>query len=231
MARIISIETSTEVCSVALHEQGQLVALSEIKQQGAHAEKLMGLLDEVVHAGGITFSGIDALAVSQGPGSYTGLRIGISTAKGLAYGLGKPLIGINTLESIASSVEAEQGGSIVVALDARRMEIFTQTFDCHVVAKGPIRALILDEGAFSEELTQGKVFFVGDALEKMKEVVQHPHAVFVENFPHVLSAKWMGMLAFDKYRQKKFEDIAYFVPNYLKEFKALHSKKNPFQSL
>ncbi|MBM3168668.1 MAG: tRNA (adenosine(37)-N6)-threonylcarbamoyltransferase complex dimerization subunit type 1 TsaB [Bacteroidetes bacterium] len=231
MARIISIETSTEVCSVALHEQGQLVALSEIKRQGAHAEELMGLLEEVVLAGGITFSGIDALAVSQGPGSYTGLRIGVSTAKGLAYGLGKPLIGINTLEAIASSVEVEYGGSIVVALDARRMEIFTQTFDSRMAAKGPISALILDEGAFSGELMQGKVYFVGDAVEKIKEVVQHPYAVFVENYPHVLSAKWMGKLAYDKYRQKKFEDIAYFVPNYLKEFKALHSKKNPFSSL
>lgn len=227
MAYILSIETSTAVCSVALHEQGKLLALAELREPGAHAEKLMGLLEEVLKKAGKLFSEVDAFAVSEGPGSYTGLRIGVSTAKGLAFALSKPLIGINTLRAMAAGGPLEKGAQIVAVLDARRMEVYTQTFGEQLEEKTPIEALILEAGVFRRSLEQGKVFFIGDAVEKVKEVVNHPNAVFLLETDYPLSAKAMGQLAFEKFQHKAFEDLAYFVPNYLKEFKALQSTKNP----
>ena len=227
MACILSIETSTAVCSVALHEQGELLALAELREQGAHAEKLMGLLEEVLGKAGRLFSEVDAFAVSEGPGSYTGLRIGVSTAKGLAFALDKPLIGINTLRAMAAGSPLEKGAQVVAVLDARRMEVYTQTFGEQLEEKTPIEALILEEGVFGQSLEQGKLFFIGDAVEKVKGVVDHPNAVFLSETDYPLSAKAMGQLAFEKFQRQAFEDLAYFVPNYLKEFKALQSTKNP----
>ncbi|TDQ17665.1 tRNA threonylcarbamoyladenosine biosynthesis protein TsaB [Algoriphagus boseongensis] len=229
MAIILSIETSTSVCSVAIHNSGELIALAEINEVGAHAEKLMGLISEVLKNANLDYKSMDAIAVSEGPGSYTGLRIGVSTAKGLAYGLDKPLIGINTLQALATSVQAKEGEWIVAVLDARRMEVFSQTFDFKFEPASQIESIILEETAFQNLLESSRVYFVGDALEKMKDVVKSPNAVFLNQTS--FSASNMGKLAFEKFSQKRFEDIAYFVPNYLKEFKALQSKKNPLLSL
>jgi tRNA threonylcarbamoyladenosine biosynthesis protein TsaB len=227
MALILSIETSTAVCSVALHEQGKLLAVAELRELGAHAEKLMGLVEKVLETAIKVLVDLEAIAVSEGPGSYTGLRIGVSTAKGLAFGLNKPLIGINTLRAMAAACPMEKGAQVVAVLDARRMEVYTQTFGDQLEEKTPIEALILEEGVFGSRLEQGKVFFIGDAVVKVKQVVDHPNAVFlsVSDFP--LSARTMGQLAFEKFQVQAFEDLAYFVPNYLKEFKALQSTKNP----
>jgi len=227
MALILSIETSTAVCSVALHEQGKLLSLAELREPGAHAEMLMGLVEEVMGKAGKLFLDVDAFAVSEGPGSYTGLRIGVSTAKGLAFALNKPLIGINTLLAMAAGCPLEKGAQVVAVLDARRMEVYTQTFGEQLELKTPIEALILEEGVFGSTLEQGKVFFIGDAVEKVKRVVNHPNAVFLSETDYPLSAKAMGGLAFEKFQRQAFEDLAYFVPNYLKEFKALQSTKNP----
>jgi tRNA threonylcarbamoyladenosine biosynthesis protein TsaB len=227
MALILSIETSTAVCSVALHEQGKLLALAELREPGAHAEKLMGLLEEVLVKAAKALSEVEAIAVSEGPGSYTGLRIGVSTAKGLAFALDKPLIGINTLRAMAAACPLEKGAQVVAVLDARRMEVYTQVFGEQLEEKTPIEALILEEGVFGTWLDQGKVFFIGDAVEKVKQVVDHPNAVFLSETDYSLSARTMGQLAFEKFKVQAFEDLAYFVPNYLKEFKALQSTKNP----
>ncbi len=227
MALILSIETATPVCSVALHEQGNLLAVSEIREPGAHAEKLMGLLEEVLAKAGKLLSDLEAIAVSEGPGSYTGLRIGVSTAKGLAFALDKPLIGINTLRAMAAACPLEKGAQAVAVLDARRMEVYSQVFGEQLEEKTPIEALILEEGVFGNWLDQGKVFFIGDAVEKVRQVVDHPNAVFLSETEYPLSAKTMGQLAFEKFQEQGFEDLAYFVPNYLKEFKALQSTKNP----
>lgn len=228
MARILSIETSTSICSVALHERGVLLALAEIKESGAHAEKLLGLVDEVFENSGLSFGDLDAVAVSQGPGSYTGLRIGVSTAKGIAYALEIPLIGINTLQAMAASQPLNQGEFVVAVLDARRKEVYTQTFGDSLQELSPIEAVVLEEGVFGSILEKGRVYFVGDGVEKVKEEVKNPNALFIADWAISLSAKNMGALASEKYARQEWEDLAYFVPNYLKEFKALQSTKNPF---
>jgi tRNA threonylcarbamoyladenosine biosynthesis protein TsaB len=229
MACILSIETSSSICSVALHKDGVLIALNELNEPGAHAEKLMTLLDSAVSDSGLLFSDLDAIAVSQGPGSYTGLRIGVSTAKGLAFALDKPLIGINTLQAIASSHTYNLGEIGIAVLDARRMEVYCQAFGSHLEELSPVESVILEEGVYLHYLEKGSVYFSGDAVEKVSSVVNHKNAIFLCNSG--LSAKYLGKLAFAKYQAGEFEDIAYFIPNYLKEFKALHSKKNPLLSL
>jgi tRNA threonylcarbamoyladenosine biosynthesis protein TsaB len=228
MARILSLETSTSICSVAIHERGALLALAEIKEPGAHAEKLLDLVDAAMKQAELRMSDLEAVAVSQGPGSYTGLRIGVSTAKGIAYGLEIPLIGINTLQAMAASQLVNQGEFVVAVLDARRKEVYTQTFGDSLQEITSIEALVLEEGVFASVLEKGKVYFVGDGADKVKEEIQHSNAFFPENWEQSLSAKNMGQLAFEKFARQDWEDLAYFVPNYLKEFKALQSSKNPF---
>ena len=227
MARILSIETSTSICSVAIHEQGELIALAEIKEPGAHAEKLLLLVDEVFEKAGLSFADLDAVAVSQGPGSYTGLRIGVSTAKGIAYALEIPLISINTLQAMAASQSVAPGDYVVAVLDARRKEVYTQTFGDSLQELSPIEAVVLEEGVFASILEKGRVYFVGDGVEKVKEEVKSTNALFIADWVISLSAKNMGVLASEKYARQEWEDLAYFVPNYLKEFKALQSTKNP----
>jgi tRNA threonylcarbamoyladenosine biosynthesis protein TsaB len=231
MARILSLETSTSICSVAIHERGALLALAEIKEPGAHAEKLLDLVDAAMKQTELRLSDLDAVAVSQGPGSYTGLRIGVSTAKGIAYGLEIPLIGINTLQAMAASQLINQGEFVVAVLDARRKEVYTQTFGDSLQEISSIEALVLEEGVFASVLEKGRVYFVGDGVEKVQEEVQHVNALFVKDWASSLSAKNMGMLAFEKFARQEWEDLAYFVPNYLKEFKALQSTKNPLLKL
>ena len=227
MARILSIETSTSICSVAIHEQGELLALAEIKEPGAHAEKLLLLVDELFEKAGLSFADLDAVAVSQGPGSYTGLRIGVSTAKGIAYALEIPLIGINTLQAMAASQSVAPGDYVVAVLDARRKEVYTQTFGDSLQELSSIEAVVLEEGVFASILEKGRVYFVGDGVEKVKEEIQHGNALFIADWTISLSAKNMGVLASEKHARQEWEDLAYFVPNYLKEFKALQSTKNP----
>lgn len=225
MARILSIETSTSVCSVAVHDAGSLVSLSEIKESGAHAEQIMLLVVDVVAKASIQLSDLAGIAVSEGPGSYTGLRIGVSTAKGLAFGLNLPLISINTLQALASGVAVEEDALIVSVLDARRMEVYREVFDYELNSVSKLDAEILDVGAFQNFLELGRVYFIGDALEKVKTVVTSKNAQFVSDLK--FSAAHLGKLAWVKFQNQDFADLAYFVPNYLKEFKALHSKKNP----
>ena len=225
MAKILSIETSTSICSVAVHEDGELISLSEISEAGAHAERLMSLIEEALNSASITYSDLDAIAVSEGPGSYTGLRIGVSTAKGLAFGLSKPLIGVNTLLALASSVSAEEGELIIPVLDARRMEVYREVFDWKWNSVDELQSEVLDEDSFENFLEKCRVYFLGDALEKVKSIVNHNNALFLNDVS--FSAKHMGKVSLEKYRRMEFADLAYFVPNYLKEFKALHSKKNP----
>ena len=231
MARILSIETSTSICSVAIHEQGELLALAEIMEPGAHAEKLVSLVDAALKQANLRLVDLAAVAVSEGPGSYTGLRIGVSTAKGIAFALDIPLIGINTLQAMAASQSIAEGEYVVAVLDARRKEVYTQSFGDSLQQLSPIEAVVLEEGVFGSVLEKGKVYFVGDGVEKVKEEVQHVNAQFVENWESSLSAKNMGVLASEKHYRQEWEDLAYFVPNYLKEFKALQSTKNPLLKL
>lgn len=228
MALILSIETSTDNCSVALHSKGELISIKEWGEKGGHASKLPGLVDEVLMDSKIQAQQLQAIAVSEGPGSYTGLRIGVSTAKGLAYGLGVPLIGVNTLQSLAIQVTSLEGRSYIVSqIDARRMEVYSQLFDDNGLLLGQISPIILKEESYQELLAERKVYFIGNAGDKVANVLSSSNAVILEG---EFSAKWIGVLAYGKFIENNFEDIAYFVPNYLKEFQALHSRKNPLLS-
>ena len=226
MPTILSIETSTPVCSVALHHNGGFLAEKTINEQGAHSGKLMGMIGDLLKETGIEAEQIDAVAVSEGPGSYTGLRIGVSVAKGLAYGWDVPMIGVGTLKALAwaASIRNEDTPLIVSMLDARRQEVYREIFDRELVSLASLDAEILDEESFGNYLDQSKVDFVGDANSKVSRLVKHENAVFLDI---EISAKYVGDLALGLFEQKEFVDLAYFVPNYLKEFKALQSKKNP----
>ncbi len=226
MAIILAIETSTSICSIALQKDGVLIGEMSSDDKGAHSERLMGMVKELLANNDLKVDDLAAVAVSEGPGSYTGLRIGVSTAKGLAFGLGLPLIGVSTLKAMATAVKdkVSSPGTIVAVLDARRMEVYRAIFDFEMSQMGEIESEIIEANSFSDLLESGLVYFVGDAVSKIESEIQHENARFLQ-IP--LSAEPVGRIAFDKYGKGDFEDLAYFVPNYLKEFKALHSKKNP----
>ncbi|EAP87309.1 tRNA (adenosine(37)-N6)-threonylcarbamoyltransferase complex dimerization subunit type 1 TsaB [Croceibacter atlanticus] len=222
MALILSIETSTTNCSVALGKDGVLVSLKEdYNDQYSHAERLHVFIMEILEENKKKLSELDAIAISKGPGSYTGLRIGVSTTKGLCFSLDKPLISIGTLNSLAHQINSD--GLIVPMLDARRMEVFSSIYNSDFKLQREIEAQILDETSFVEELNLGKVTFVGNGAPKFKEVCKHPNAIFVNKLP---SAREMVPLAEAKYKSDTFEDVAYFEPFYLKDFVAGKKKAN-----
>ena len=216
MAYILSIETATTNCSVALSKDGKLLAGKEdYNTSYSHAERLHVFIEELLVSAEVSMQELSAIAVSKGPGSYTGLRIGVSAAKGLCYALEIPLISVPTLTALAYQVQEE--GLVIPVLDARRMEVYSAIFDAQHQQIRETQAQILDETSFAEELASGKVYFIGNGVEKFTEVCQHPNAVFImDKLP---SAKETSVLATAKYAQKDFEDVAYFEPYYLKDFK------------
>lgn len=223
MALILNIETATKNCSVCLAKDGKVLVLKEINDANySHAEKLHPFIVEVLKEANIAITQIDAFAVSKGPGSYTGLRIGVSAAKGLCFTVDKPLISIDTLISLAHAISIENG-LIIPLLDARRMEVYSAIYDVNYHQTRTIKAEIIDENSFADELATQKVYFLGDGAAKCKAVIQHKNAFFIENeFP---SAKQMAQLTFEKYQKNDFEDVAYFEPFYLKNFVAGIQKK------
>lgn len=227
MAYIISIETATPVGSVALHSEGKLIAQRINNNQRKHGENITLFIDEVAKEAGITLKAIDAIAVSKGPGSYTGLRIGVSAAKGLCYGLEIPLISVNTLEGITHhqllNAYKQQDVLFCPMIDARRMEVFCALYNSAGEEKQNTQALVIDEDSFKSHLNQKQVVFFGNGAEKCRSTLTHPNAIFVDDIE--ASAQTIGEVAFKKYQNKQFEDVAYFEPFYLKEFVALVSKK------
>lgn len=222
MAYILNIETATKNCSVSLAHNGETVSLKEINDGGySHAEKLHEFIKDVIKESKIKITDLDAIAVSKGPGSYTGLRIGVSAAKGLCFALNIPLISINTLKSLANSVSISNGITIPL-LDARRMEVYSEVFKNNNSMRN-ILAEIIDETSFSEYLNEYEVYFLGDGAEKCKEIITHKNANFIDNkFP---SAKEMSLLSYEKYKINDIEDVAYFEPFYLKDFLVTKPKK------
>ncbi|PKP12651.1 MAG: tRNA (adenosine(37)-N6)-threonylcarbamoyltransferase complex dimerization subunit type 1 TsaB [Bacteroidetes bacterium HGW-Bacteroidetes-3] len=220
---ILNIETATKNCSVSIAEQGKIIALKELNDGNySHAEKLHELIGQVALEAKIELSQLKAIAVSKGPGSYTGLRIGVSSAKGLCFALDIPLISVNTLQSLALSVTIEKGYKIPL-LDARRMEVYSQVFSEKTQKIREVYAEIITPDSFSDFLNADKVYFFGDGAEKCKEIITHKNAVFIDGkFP---SAKEMSVISFEKYFKKDFENVAYFEPFYLKEFIGGISKK------
>lgn len=226
MSTILQIETATSVCSVALSVNGKTVAFKEEKAPNIHAASLTLFIDEVIKSAGISYADLSAVAVSKGPGSYTGLRIGVSTAKGLCFALDKPLIGINTLKMMASGYLDQHpnfGGLICPMIDARRMEVFTALFDHNLAEVQHTHAKIIDDKSFSFELHNHYIAFIGDGADKCRVALDHPNAHFYDS--NFNSATLMSGLAFDAFQSKMFEDVAYFEPFYLKDFVLTTPKK------
>lgn len=208
---------------MSISKEGKTIALKELNDGNySHAEKLHKLIEQVVLEAKIELSHLKAIAVSKGPGSYTGLRIGVSAVKGLCFALDIPMISVNTLQSLALSVSIDKGYKIPL-LDARRMEAYSQVFNDKNEKIRDVHAEIIDFDSFSEFLNADIVYFFGDGAEKCKEIITHKNAVFIDGkFP---SAKEMSVISYEKYSKNEFEDVAYFEPFYLKEFIGVISKK------
>lgn len=226
---ILLIETATDSCSVALAQNGQVISEKYINEPKAHASVLGGYICDILEENSITMQDCSAVAVSKGPGSYTGLRVGVSCAKGLCYGASKPLISVCTLATIAqmaldNNLYTGKGDFLVVPMiDARRMEVYTANFSSQGEQLTPVEAKILDQTSYAEELAAGPVLFTGNGAEKFKELVgNNPNAYFAPQHPH---ASGMRIIASAKLEKGEFEDNAYFEPFYLKDFVAGKPKK------
>lgn len=216
MAKILCIETATTNCSIALGVDGEVLALKEdYNNNYSHAERLHLYIKDILDENKFSPEELDAFAVSKGPGSYTGLRIGVSAAKGLSFGLDRPLISVPTLQALALQVDAEAGGVVVPMLDARRMEVYTAGFSDRAQVFDT-RAMILEPDSFKAYLDQGRVTFIGNGVAKFREICSHENAIFMQN--GLPSAKEMVVLAEEKFQQGIYEDTAYFEPYYLKDF-------------
>ncbi|MBB5394952.1 tRNA (adenosine(37)-N6)-threonylcarbamoyltransferase complex dimerization subunit type 1 TsaB [Mucilaginibacter sp. AK015] len=218
---ILQIETATTSCSVALAQNGQVLAFKEINARNMHAQVITVYIDELMAQTGGTYASLDAIAVSCGPGSYTGLRIGVSTAKGLCYALDKPLIAVETLAAMAGGATAENAIDsntlLCPMIDARRMEVYTALFTATGEMIKPTAAEIIDANSFSDILAARQVLFFGDGADKCIDTLGHnPNARFLQNF--VNSATHLTGLALEKFTRGEFEDVAYFEPYYLKDF-------------
>ena len=237
MDRIILIETSTALCSVALAENGEIRTYKESSAPKAHASLTAVFIQEMLDESGLTLADCDAVCVSKGPGSYTGLRVGVSTAKGLCFGSGKPLIAVGTLDTLVAQAQmvGHDGGNVIPDLigdpryiipmiDARRMEVYAAVFENGTQITETTPAII-DENSFAEYLEQGPCLFIGDGAGKCADVIKHPNAFFCQCQP---KASAMLSPAMEAMKEKRFEDVAYFEPFYLKEFVATVSKKKLF---
>jgi len=226
MARILLIDTSTAVLSVGISVDGTVVEERICTEARQQASLTAPLVKEVLDAQGISVKDCDAVCVGSGPGSYTGLRVGVSTAKGLAFGAGKPLLAVGTLDILAQSAichsEQSEESHIIPMVDARRMEVYTAVYSSAGERLTPIEAKVIDGESFADYLSAGPVLFVGDGALKCREVIRHPKAEFREAAP---LARFMAPLAQKAYAEGRFENLAYFEPFYLKDFVATVSRK------
>ena len=215
MHYILNIETATKNCSVSIAANGKTLVCKEISELGySHAEKLHLFIQDVIQEAAISFSQLSAIAVSHGPGSYTGLRIGVSAAKGLSYALQIPLIAVDTLLALAHQV-LKKDGLIVPMIDARRMEVYSAIFDFNKQKIREVQAEIISEDSFAA--ISEKIYFIGDSNEKVQSVLTKSNFVFLDAIQYP-SAKEMSSISYQKYLEKDFVDVAYFEPYYLKDF-------------
>jgi len=222
MGSILCLETSSKVCSVAIGKDGKTLSCQESELENAHSSQLTALIKIALHDAGLELQGLSAIAVSMGPGSYTGLRIGVAAAKGFCYSLDKPLIAIPTLKALAYGMREKTGTLGVLLcpmLDARRMEIYTAVYDRSLNEVLPVSAEIITEDSFAGLLESGTVVFAGEGALKCRPLLgNHKNAIFFDDFR--LSARFLYPLAFEKFRNGTFENLAYFEPYYLKDFVA-----------
>ena len=226
MTYILNIETSTKVCGVSLSKNGELLDAKESFEDNSHSANLAPFIDELLKRNSLEYSQLSAIAISKGPGSYTGLRIGTSTAKGLCFALDIPLIAIGTLDSMAAhakdSYDSGFEGHFRPMIDARRMEVYSQDFDNSLNAKNEVKAIIIDEESFKEELENNKILFFGDGAMKCAYTITHRNAIFYPGTQ--ASALGMVKLSYEAFSKEDFVNVAYFEPFYLKEFIAAVSK-------
>lgn len=219
MAKILSLDTATKVCSVAIHEDGELVGAQTYHLQKSHSNLLPGIIQELAANCELTVRDLEAIAISAGPGSYTGLRIGTATAKGLAYTLGLPLIAVDSLDSMIIQVKQLQGNEqtlLCPMIDARRMEVYCKLVESDGTEIWPTSPLIVDEDTFSD-FTDRQIFLFGNGSGKLKSLFSKGQFHFIEDIHP--KAEFMGQIARQKFDEKKFEDVAYFEPEYLKEYR------------
>jgi len=232
MAKILSIETSTDVCSVALAVDGKVIEKRELFEPNSHSKHTTLLIQDIFNTKGILpMAELDAVAVSAGPGSYTGLRIGTSVAKGICFALNIPLIAVDTLKVMSqavlmSGVNVQTGTFLCPMIDARRMEVYTALHDTSLNIVEDTNAKIIDENSFAEVLGRNKILFFGNGAAKCSEVIKHQNAIFIDEiFPLAVN---MSPLADKAFIENEFVDVAYFEPFYLKSFVATISKKKFF---
>jgi tRNA threonylcarbamoyladenosine biosynthesis protein TsaB len=212
---ILNIETATKNCSVAIAKNGETILCKEIAEEGySHAEKLHVFIEEAIAEARITVQDLVAIAVSQGPGSYTGLRIGVSAAKGLCFALNIPLIAVDTLKTLASQAKVSEG-KIIPMLDARRMEVYSEIFNSNLEVEREILAEVITENSFATYTDV--LYFVGDCADKCKSVLTKDNFIFLEDIKYP-SASAMSKISFDKFEISDTVDVAYFEPYYLKDF-------------
>lgn len=218
MALILSVETSGLACSVAIYNESRLVASAQVNEPKSHAAQLAVLIHAVLKKAAISINHLNAVAVSSGPGSYTGLRIGVSTAKGLCYGLGIPLIAVSTLDILAFQVKTYAGNHQLLCpmIDARRMEVYCKIIDSNWQELKQASAVIVNEESFLDQLKNHQIFFFGDGASKCKEIIKHKNALFIDDVSPQATA--MGLLAIRRFEELQFEDIVNFEPVYLKDF-------------
>jgi len=238
MALILNIETSTQVCSVSASENGKIIGYRELNDEKSHAKYLTVFIDELLKELNLQLDAFHAIAVSKGPGSYTGLRIGVSTAKGLCYAKNLPLISVNTLQSMAFGLAQKiksgalnipdfEQSILVPMIDARRMEVYSAFFNSEGKSIREVKAEIIDENTYQDILSSQPMIFFGNGSEKLTKTVQHKNAYFLPGFR--TSSIDMAELSERFYEQRKFEDVAYFEPFYLKDFIATKPRKNIFK--
>ena len=233
MALILNIDTATTVCSVNIARSAKIVSIRESNEDKSHARLLTVLIEEILRETKITISQLDAVAISMGPGSYTGLRIGVSTAKGLCYGADIPLIAISTLQALAFQVSTAFASNketdeawFCPMIDARRMEVYTAFYNSNNEPMTKIKAEIIDKDSFKSILNERKVYFFGNGAAKCKEMIDHKNAFFIDSIE--TSSKGMVGLSEEAFKNKEFQDVAYFEPYYLKDFLATIPKKKLF---
>lgn len=226
MAVIISIETATNVCSVAIHRDGVLIASQELFMDRSHSAHLTNCIDHIVKVAGLELEDLSAVAVSKGPGSYTGLRIGTSTAKGLCYALDIPLIAVNTLEAMAQEVNKFNHHQALLCpmIDARRMEVYQLIMKHTGEILQPTQALVVEHDSFDRWLEGNELWLFGNGAPKTRDVLKHRKGLlYIEDI--INNAATVGRLAFDRFKEMHFEDVAYFEPFYLKDFIAKKPRK------
>lgn len=219
MPLILSLETATTNCSVALASDGKVVASRSINSGYSHSEKINVFIEEVIAQAGVTLKDLQAVAVSSGPGSYTGLRIGISTAKGLCYALDIPLIAVNTLDAMAQGFNAGKDELIVPMIDARRMEVYSAVYDSEKKRVSEIEAIVVDDQYYSNFRSEKKLVLAGDGADKCQALFQNESSIIIQT-SFVPQAEFMAELAEQKFQNSDIENVALFEPFYLKEFVA-----------